>query len=549
MIKYELDQIKDRIRKPKKSDIIKAARDYSIKINMHVTGKGLDSHLEQIKNYENTDQLKLRQKYARSNKSLYTTLLRPLDKVFTSKGFAKYYNLQESFEKKFIEILSDVRDNQGLQKWLSSNWKNRKITDPNGIIYIEISRDGMSCYPTYKSIFSIRDFDNQGNLLNLIIFEPERVKQGNDEIEKVRVIDSEYDYVFKRNGDSIELIEEETFPNYFKRVAGRIIGSDFDENYGYALSFIDPSIEIAEEILQDNSVKIVFKRTHGYQIYWEIARKCVVCKGIGLIDGKKCPSCGGDGLRHGKDVSDKIIVTENAEGNVDIPPAGYVSADVSTWTAMNNEEDIMTRIIHKVQWGTLALIENSISKTATEIISNNQPVYDALYEFSKEAENIEKFLTDLMGQFYFGINYRGSTIVYGKRYQIESPDQLLKRISEAKLGNIPEQAIRNIYIEYLQTQYGADSFEMSKQIRMFTLDYYPIWTVSELNNLGIDKNEIYKKLFYWEWIRTLSNNDILFIPEETLKLNRDIFVQEKLNNIKLNNTENAEIQGNMRTIA
>lgn len=542
MIKYTIDQIKERIVNPKKKELIESARNYADKINMHVTGNGLDKHFERLTDTEDTNTFKLREKYARSNKPFITSLLRPLDKVYTAKGFAKYYNLSEASDKKFSEILSNVRSNQSLQDWCSTVWKRKKITDPNGIIFIETSKDGQTCYPTYKSIHNILDFDNSGTLLDLVIFEGENIK-GELDYKKIRVIDSEYDYMFKVKGEEVEEIPEETFKNYFRRVPGRIISGEFDENTGYALSFIDPSIEILNEILEDNSVKIIFKRKHGYGIYWEIERKCPVCNGIGLIDGVKCHACGGDGKRRGKDVSDKIIVTLDTEGKAAaMPPAGYITTDAASWAQMNTEEDLMSKLAHKVQWGTLALISDHAYKTATGVITDTQPVYDKLHEFSIEAEDVEKFITDLIGQFYFGLFYKGSTIIYGKRYQIESPDQLLKRLAEAKAGNIPEQTIRNIYIEYLQTQYGSDSFEMSKQMRMFLLDYYPIWTASELKDLGINSTEIYKKLFYWEWVKTLSNNEILFITEDVLKSQRDFFVKEKLIDVELNNTQNAEIQ-------
>lgn len=529
MVTYDIDQIKERIVKPEKEALISAARKYADKINMHVTGKGLDKHFEQITEYENENQYKLKKKYARSNKALFKTLLRPLDKIFTAKGFAKYYNLSDTLDKKFTELLSNVRDNQSVQKWLDSVWKRKRITDANGVIFMEISKNGMKCYPTYKSIQCIRDFDNSGSLLDLIIFEGEKVTVGDEEIEKVRVVDSQYDYMFKVKGEDVTLIEEETFANYFMRVPGRIISSQFDENSGVALSFIDESIEIAEEILEDNANKIIFKRTHGYQIYWEIERSCKVCKGSGLIEGKPCSVCEGTGIRLKKDISDKLTVTTDIEGKAAaLPPAGYISTDVATWSQMNEEEPIMEKILHKAKWGTLALIENTLAKTATEIISDYQPMYDTLHEFSIEAEDMEKFVVDLMGMFYFGLNYKGSTIIYGKRWQIESPDQLLKRLSEAKKGNIPEQTIRNMYIEYLQTQYGGDSFEMSKQMRMFTLDYYPIWTTLELKDLGVGIQEIYRKLYYWEWVKSLSNNELLFTEKKTLEAQRDIFVNLKI---------------------
>jgi hypothetical protein len=533
-------QIAELIDKPFSEDFIKQARKYADHLSLHITGNGLDKYFEQIKSYENDDQLKLRQKYARSNKNLFSELLRPLDKVFTARGGAKYYNLSDNSEMEFKNLLSDVRSGMSIEKWSQNVWLKKKITDPNGLIMMEISKDGDFCYPTYKSIFSIYDYKFSGSKVEYIIFEPETIKtEGGEEI-RYRVIDDAFDYIVVKTKASttvnlqaksgIEINKEETLPNYFGKVPARMISDEEDEITGNKLSFIDSVIHLADEILIDNSIKIIFKYAHGFPGYWEIQRVCPVCNGLGKHNGEeKCHACGGDGIRKGRDISDKIIVTMDEAGKAGaIPPAGYVSTDTETWRMMNEESDFMERILNKSMWGTLALMSDKQYQKATPVISDLQPVYDRLNTVSTEAESMEKFLTDLMGDFYFRGNYKGSTIIYGKRFQIESPDQIWKKFTEGKIGHIPEFMLKNILLEWIQASYANDPYEMAKQIKILKADPYPVYDADELKTLGFSLKDIYFKIYFTQWVNMINQDQLLFLPIDKLITDRDGFINKNI---------------------
>jgi len=539
-------QIAELLDSPANKKFITEARKYSDKLNLHVNGTGLDKHFEKIKQYENDNQIELRRKYARSNKYLFSELLRPLDKIYTSRGGAKYYNLSDSSELKFKNILSDIRNGMSISEWSQSVWLKKKISDPNGIIMIEISEKGNFCYPTYKSIYSIYDYKFSGSKVEYVIFEPEKVIVDNQEQERFRVVDDAFDRIVVKKKDidnnySIEIIKKESFPNFFGKVPARMISAEEDEITGNKLSFIDSVVQIAEEILIDNSIKIIFKTIHGFPGYWELQRECPVCKGTGKDHGADCQACDGDGIRKGRDISDKISVKVDDVGNAgSIPPAGYISTDVSTWIMMNTESDFMSRVIHKAMWGTLSLMSDKEYQKATPTFTDLQPVYDRLTPISTEAENMEKFITDVMGDFYFRSEYQGSTIIYGKRFQMESPDQIWKKFTEGKTGNIPEFMLKNILLEFIQASYANDTYEMAKQVKIFKTDPYPVYTANELKNLGFSLKDLYRKIYFTQWINQLNQDNLLFIPYDSLIIQRDLF-------INLNIETYAELQINSQT--
>jgi hypothetical protein len=546
-----IEQIASFIDKPANYELIKEARKYSDHLNLHVNSQGIDKHFEKIKEYENQNQLDLRKKYARSNKYLFSELLKPLDKIYTARGGAKYYNLPDAEEMKLKAILSEVRSGMSIDKWLDNNWKKKKVTDPNGVIMIEISEKGDFCYPTYKSIYSIKDFQFSGSKVEYIIFEPEIVTVDGGVIERYRVIDDANDYIVEKSkmsnalGEPIQEVkinQENSFSNFFGKVPARMISDVEDEITGMKLSFIDPAVQIADEILVDNSIKIIFKYAHGFPAYWEIERSCPVCKGAKVIDGGTCEACDGDGIRKGRDISDKIIVSMDEMGKAGaIPPAGYVSTDTATWKMMNDESDFMSKVIHKAMWGTLALMSEKEYQKATPTFSDLQPAYDRLNPVSTEAESMEKFVVDLMGKFYFPI-YKGSTIIYGKRFQIESPDQIWKKFTEGKTGHIPENILRNILLEYIQATYANDAYEMAKQVKIFKTDPYPIYDANELKTLGFSLKDLYTKIYFTQWLSTIDTDEMLMLSYEQLILNRDTFINANI-------TKYASLQNDSKPVA
>jgi len=544
----DVEQIKELILNPANADMITRARKYADKLNMHINGIGLDDYIKQINNYENADQYELRQRYKRSNKAMFKNILQPLTKVYHTRGGAKYYNLPESREKQFKEILNSL-SGKTIQQWIEKIWGKKKLTDPTGIIFIEISEDGMNAYPTYKSIHSIYDIQFTDTKPEYVIYEPDvRIDNNGEEditVEIFRVVDDAYDYIFEKKNEVVTLIEEQSFPNFFEVVPAKRVSSETDENYGHGLSFIDASVEIANECIDDNSIKNIFKKMHGFPAYWEYERACLHCGGDKFVDGKKCPVCNGTGVRHKKDVSDitTVPVAEGGDPANPTPPAGYVSPDLEAWQQMNDELDYLAKAIHYTLWGTHA-IENKAGETATGRFLDVEPVYSNLSLMANEAESMEMFITDLMGYFYFGNTYQGATIIYGRRYQLESPDEILSKLGKMKTDNIPENITRNKYMEYLQSEYANDSYEMTKQIKLFNLDPYPLYTAAEMSTMNLMQEEIFRNLYYIDWSNTVNDNDLLFIDIETLKTQRDEYIKTKLEIINLKQQENAKVQGN-----
>ena len=134
----DLVQIKSIIFDRPNLPLITAGIEYNKTMRMHLYGTGLKDELSKIEGYESTDIQKLRSKYARSNKDLYSRLSRPMDKVFSARGGSVYYNLPEDQKKIAVNISQNVRNGFSVRKWIESFWKAHMLDDPFGIIFLEI---------------------------------------------------------------------------------------------------------------------------------------------------------------------------------------------------------------------------------------------------------------------------------------------------------------------------------------------------------------------------------------------------------------------------
>ncbi len=542
------EQVRKLIINPKNKAMLDEAKKYHKQLIAHVYNIGLDERLGLIDTYENKTQLTLRQRYKRTNKHIYSQMMRPLDKVYSSRGGAKYYNLTPDKEKQFKNILSNISDNISIQKWFETKWKDKRICDPNGLIFQEISEDGLSTYPTYKEVTIIHDIEKNGYKVEYVIFDLGIVKIGEDDYKKFRIVDDIRDIIAylqldKVSESDVNISKDEMLPNYFGKVPALVCSMQKHAYYDYQVSFFDSSIELADELLMDSSVRNIYKKRSGFPYIWQYEKKCKVCKGEGEIEARKCTACGGTGIdSHIPDVTDIINVMIDAEGKANpVPPLGHISPPTEVWNQMNIDINDLRKLMSATEWG-IDIFAEDFSDTATGKVMNTQIRDERVSVFAEEAEEYEKFFTDLTGFFYFGDAYKGSTIIYGKRYIFKTYDQQLEEIIKSKQANVPEIIIHNQIIEYLQAKYDNDSFEMAKQIKIFKLDPYAIWSIKEMKDFGFSSEDINKKILFIEWINSLDNNILLFSNENKLKTLRDDYIS-----INLKKEENADLQRSSET--
>ncbi|AKG94188.1 portal protein [Polaribacter phage P12002L] len=541
------------------SKSIKLARQRADKVNMHLTGKGVKQYLEQLDGYETNAQKLLREKLVKSNRSLFSFILRPTDKIFTAKGGSVNYNLPSETQNFIKERISDVADGLDIKKYLKKVVKTQYIIDPNGILFIDIDSNGMLETHVINSK-DILHYSNKGNKIKSIIFEPyhkEFTKEqelkfsslGGKDIKKekdkkyYRVIDEDQDRIFMNDGGVISEVVSERMNNYFGFVPAIILGDEKDPNTNIFESIVSDLIEDADGFLRRVSVTNIHELSHLYPRYWSYEQACTKCGGEGEVSYKvkeaegeipaeystqTCSSCGGDGMKTRTNPSDEMVLKAPMEGEPTLAPnvAGYVQPDLMTAKFYNEVIEKARNTMFQAMWGT-TYEQGGKRETATGRFLDAQPVQDRLRDISDTFAKLHKFMLDCFGKVLLRNQRYESSVSYGTRYILESPDDILDKYIEASREKISEIATIDIRNRYFEAEYQNDPLGLSNRKKLSNIEPFPSLSVSEVSLLPfLDDMEKLKKLYYSNWVGTLSDAEIVFSTEEKLKENLNSYINK-----------------------
>jgi len=516
-------------------DWITVSRKYTTKLDVHINGIGTAEYLDNITGYENERQYILRKKYATSNKFVFENLLRSVDKVFSANGGSTIVETKTDASNKLLKIkLSDISGGNSIRQWVENIQSNKYYSDPSGITLFEWDKEKL--YPTLKSIYSIFNYSSDGRKLDWIVFEPEKRKDSNGaEIagDFYRVIDDSFDYIVHVIDENITIIENETFINPWGYVPAITNSDILDSTLTRHISPIDPVVELADHYLRTTSVKNIYEFLHGYPVFWAYVQPCRACDGTGLYDGQSCNVCGGDGHSFSKDVSDIFKLnppTSTEEPKIAPDVAGYVAPDLTTWEEQRTELDWLWGLMHFSMWGT-AQQEKADNETATAAFIDVQPVNDRLNKFADAFEQTEKFMTDVIAEFYIRENYKGSSVNYGRRFLVEPPDVIWKKYETAKLNNAPKISLDYLLIQFYQSEFKNDAKQMIVSQKGLKIEPFIHKSDEQINSLPVADDDKLAKFYFNEFWRTLTVDEILISDVDAIKNKFKSYLKTK----KLNN--------------
>ncbi|WP_346320777.1 hypothetical protein [Chitinophaga sp. YIM B06452] len=500
--------------------LVDAAQAQAKKLAVHIAGIGMDDYLEKINSFENDDQKRNRQKYAKSNVDLFDRVTRPIDEVFTARGGSVHYNLPQTQERQFREALSSVEWGYSLRRWMDRVARIYYLMDPMGMVYMEVSPDG-SAYPTYKSVMNVYDYQPNGRDLEYIIFKTNKK-------DEFRVVDDTFDRIVRFDGESIRTVSDQTFPNYFGYVPGRILSDIIKPGTMMFTSILWTVVELADQYLRDGSVKSIFKLLHGFPKYWQYGAACPTCNGTKYVGADLCKTCNGTGKKLKYDPADSITLPIPREKDPVLAPdvAGYVTPDIDGWKTMTDELTLLEALIERTVWGTHRR-EDASNDTATGRFIDVQPVNRRLNEISDWAEDMEKFVTDAMGEFMYPQTYKPSSVSYGRRYLIESPDTLWEKYEKARGAGSPQCTLDELLKDYFHAKYSHDHGALHRALRLMKLEPFVHQSIAEAK-IAIGETEDYiAKVYFSEWLGTLQEPEILVSPLETLRANLKAYAAAK----------------------
>jgi hypothetical protein len=530
-----IQDIKEILLNNPNKEIITAGVKYNKTMRLHLYGDGMDSHLTTIEGFETPAIRELRVKYSTNNKDLTSRLKRPIDKVFSARGGSVYYNLSDGQDKKAMAIAGNVKGGLSVKKWIENFWMPHYLDDPYGIIFMEIDQEG-EVYPTYKAITSIFSYKYNGSALEYIVFEATKAEKRNanlKEDEKIyRVVDDVFDYYVKLENEDVTILENLSYPNFFPRVPA-VINSDINNSAGEGfLSLLDDVITLADTYLLKGSIKTTHDFLHGFPKYWEYADDCTTCGGAKYHEAKPCTDCKGTGKRLMTKVSDaKLLNYPQSKDEPMVTPnvAGYVEPSDIYYGIATSELSALESAMHHTLWGSddqpktpgLATNQQGQTKTATQIVSDQQPKIDRLSQIADSAEKRHKFILDHIIEIKLKEGYiesGGSSVNYGRRFMIESPDAIWDRYSEAKTKGAAVSVLDDLLQEFIETKYQGDPVSMAIQVKLMKLEPFVHLTIQQVQTLAPSPEDYAAKLYFGEWLSNNSEgNYILITPLDVLR--------------------------------
>jgi hypothetical protein len=414
--------------------------------------------LLQIEHIETHKKAEARKKYARPIKDINRKLLAPVENIFSATGGTKSYDIKSDSQlSEFINTISNARYGKSVEEWLHSYVASELlIVDPSGLIFMEWM-DGET-YPTYKSIDTIRCYEENGQHIRFVIFEPKDLE---DSKKLWRVVDDAKDYSITQDGEVFTVDEENTFANPFGECPGLILSDRKRLGRDGRTSYIDDIIETEKEFLRDRSILTIHKFLNGFSTPYRPGVICPECSGTKKKGIDNCDACNGTGLVLEKDIIDEIIlpIDLNSEKPSQLPTnwAGFISPDLEIWDKYRAELNDLFKEMFEALWGTRES-DQVKDQTAMGVILNTQPMITQLNKWSSVIETHEKAISDYYAKMKLSTIEKSevSFITYGRNYIVQPPEFLLSEYQDSNKAGDPIVIRDRKISEYITAKYKND---------------------------------------------------------------------------------------------
>jgi hypothetical protein len=145
---------------------------------------------------------------------------------------------------------------------------------------------------------------------------------------------------------------------------------------------------------------------------------------------------------------------------------------------------------------------------------------------------VEKWITNMIGGFYFPDNYLGCEINYGRRFLIESPDEIWNKLQLATAnGKTNYSSLKNLYMQWIDSEYSGDEVTRLRLIMEFRLDPAPFMSIEQAQIAYVEPKQYAAKLFYNQWLESLPENWFMTYSYERLVIMRDAYCDNKIGEI------------------
>lgn len=528
--KYNIQEI---LNNPKSLPELAKALDVQKWQRLHSTGVGYDSWWMQRNKYLESERSYEIKKIvcAQSTTRIIEGIKKQFFKIFRAKGRVFNYNLDDSTRKAFEEKLSDVNHGMSMDDIMQDMWHNGMFEDHHAVIGVELKpieemegNDPEPIVTMYPST-QVHDICIKGNDIEYLVLKWEVLIAGQKRTA-LRLIDDEYDAVYIKEGESWVINMKDGRPdiieNPFEKVPF-IMLSQVRKTMFSELLKISPITNVLSDLKKYLSISDdhhLCVKLHQHPLFYSYPVTCPTCNGSKTVekqninagetfmnagedlafteDSGQCNTCSGKGIVPAwkADITQGIslAVAEKWEDEgypAAQAPAGYVTNDNETLKEQRTELYEIERTIEKGVLGIEGMLETSPSReTATKVELNLQPLIDTLSSYSANAETVRKFLTDMIGKIYYGANWKGCQIFYGRKYFIRSEDNIMRELEQARKSGATISYLKELQDELTYIRFERNPEALSRAMIINEVEPYNGFTFEQVNEFKfINKND------------------------------------------------------------
>lgn len=460
-----------------------------------ITGDNMEKILQRFVKREEVEEFKQRLELTQAIcVPVCEKIQKPFNKLLRTQGLTR---IVES-ESDINEQIENFWGEQSLDEYIEEVFVDLSFTDPNAFIVIEFKNiDGeIEVYPVaYPShmIFNYLEVNNSVKWLQVqgkcTYMESDKAREGDKYIfysNKYQVILSqisknEYLSLSKemetgagveidKKYYKVEIVEPNLNQTQFIRV-----GYQRDRSTGLK-TFINPfhsAIPRLDKLMKNVSELDLTTSLHAFPQKYQYVETCTyrheehgVCRDGKYSNGATCSNCKGTGQVIHTSASDVITMKlpdlDNTEAK-DVFPLDklvhYSSPDVNVVKFQDEYVDKLERQCLDDIFLSNALERTTTTKTATEINTDMESVYDVLYKFGKKISRVWMKSVRLIAEIN---NFKLDQLAYAfpKDLKMKTKSMLLDDLKRAKDADISEHLKIQIQTDIAEKMYQDNPLEL-----------------------------------------------------------------------------------------
>lgn len=468
------------------------------------TGDDLGDLITSVRRRETKEQKKQRIDITKAltpvSAEMVKKYFRKLRKTDGVKKENKWPDEKEDALKKLNENLSTFYARQSAEAYLFDTLEDCTFLDPNTFLVIErqdIFNDrglkvGVRSYPVQFGCNKVRYYNYVMGLLDYLLIEEvrqEKTKDIEEDLSEFRMYiagwtlhiveykenkpDKINDQVYTEINVTIENTNKTRSFLYFMYDTGTTevpairLGAYLDgqTKTETAVTPMEPVRPLLEQLINIGSLHDLTVFLHSISRRRELVETCDYhdeetnrnCQDGYLSEGVTCPRCLGTGDKSIKSEQDMIRITLPPNfGPDDIPDLSKMAhteqADVELLRWQQEKIDWLLKFVVYATMTRDAVTMAEVSRTATEMVLNNQEAYDKIQPYAELYSQAYMLIARVTTQYQGTSEGFVSAHHFPDDYQFETEQELLSKLKEARDTSAPYEYISRLSIQLIRRQ-------------------------------------------------------------------------------------------------